>query len=425
MEEEKDINQLTAHLFRELSGKMIAVLSHTYGLVNLDCIMDAVQDTFETALKNWRFHGLPDNPSAWLMKVARNKVINAIQKEGRSTTEWVHKADFEPEPEVEIPEHTVQDSQVQLLIRCCQLKLPDKPKIILTLRVLCGFGIPEISNALFMSEESVRKAFFRAKQELRQTGIKGQIPLQTDLKLHREIIHTIVYLLFNEGYKASGKAGGVNADLCFEAIRLAKIMRSVNEHDQEINALLALMFFQVARFPARITSSGEWLTLEEQNRSLWNKRCIREGFFYLDAGRPLHKLNKVYMEALIASVHCAAPDYESTNWQYIISLYRQLEDREPASPLIKLNRIIAESHVNLSERLMLEVKAIEACFTHENRFVYFLGRAFIAMKLQLFDEAENHYRKALDLARSQMDRNFISRKLKECDAALSRERPAH
>src|SRR5690606_18972042 len=223
--------QLAAHFFREHSGRMVASLARVYGMAHLDTILDAVQDTFETALTNWRYHGPPEHPRAWLSQVARNKLINALKHHARhahafDTEAPVHElSTTDPDPELTDEAHT--DGQIQLLVACCHPALSERDRILITLHILCGFGVPELGNALQRNREAVKKALQRSKALLRQKSPKlGQHRLAAIAK-QLPTVCTILYLLFNEGYKATRNSKGIDFDLCYEALRLAKLVRPV------------------------------------------------------------------------------------------------------------------------------------------------------------------------------------------------------
>jgi len=409
-EDKQALNRLTAHLFRENAGKMTAVLVRLYGIDSLDTITDAIQDTFESALLKWRYSGVPENPSAWLIKVARNKTINALKRDARSVTALTSALANNTEPEVVFSEYEITDSQLRLLLACCRLDLTQQKKMILTLNVLCGFGVREIANALLLSEEAVKKALYRAKSELKNKKQQFENPEKEDIRKYSVMLYMSVYLLFNEGYKTTSDAAGINTDLCYEAIRLAKLIREQDTANPEINGLLALLFFTIARFPARITTTGEWLTLAEQDRSLWNRTFIAEGFYYLDQAKPEQELNTYYLEALIASLHSMASSFDHTNWQAIVYLYEQLERLQPEAALVRLNRIVAEMHISITSEQLEAIDQIETMFGKENRFVWLTTKAYAHERLGDLIVARYWYNEALPFAKTAMDRAFIAKK---------------
>lgn len=403
-----EIFQKTAHLFRAYSGKMVAILTRYYGVGQLENIMDAVQESFEAALKNWRYKGLPDAPEAWLIKTAKNKLINLIKRENTASNANIpipESYDFSPD------EKQIIDSQLQLLLRICELELPLKSRIIFTLYTLSGFGVPEIANALLMTNEAAKKHIFRTKQLLQSTSFNFDELPKKHLASYSNQLHLILYLMFNEGYKTTRTKDGLNIELCYEAMRLAKLLLQSQPNDTDTNALLALMFFNVARFPARISSENLWVPLEQQDRSLWDPALIREGIYYLHLSKNIQQLSKYHLEAIIASIHCCAADFKATDWQKIIYLYEQIEILEGQSTFLSLNKIIALSYCSPSEDLLEQLNTLGKTLNAEHQLFFHLAKAHLNSLLHRYSVAENCYREALNCAQSQIDKQFILNKI--------------
>ncbi len=405
------ITQLTAHLFREEAGKITAVLTRLYGMHHIDHAMDVVQETFETALRQWKFGAIPGNPSAWLMRVARNKMVNVLKRSNHTVSMY-----FEENPdlsgETHIPDSEINDSRLSLLVTLCSAGLSVKNSMIITLYLLCGFGVPEIANALLMQEEAVKKAITRCKAVLKEQG-KPEIHFSRQrLQQQLPAIMTILYVTFNEGYKTTRQAEGINIDLCYEAIRLTRLILEYDTTDPALNALLALMFFNAARFPARLTVNNEWVTLQEQDRSLWNQQLIKEGWYYLNKVQPA-TLNKYYLEALISSIHCTADTYKATDWKKIVFLYEQLERTGFASTAVSISKIIAESHYYPLKEL---IKQVDQLFDEKanDYFSLYLCKAYLQEAAGDLSQAKESYNKALSLSKSAIDRRFIVKKIMQC-----------
>lgn len=390
-----------------------------FGLRQIDMVVDIVQDTFETALSKWRHSGIPDNPSAWLMQVAKNKTLNVVRKENKtqtlSSSIYLGQTDksYENQFDILCSPKEINDSQLRLLFTCCHPAFSTKNQIIITLNILCGLGVPEISNALLMNDEAVKKALTRGKAALRDmdTILLTNIVTQSDERL--KTVRTILYLMFNEGYKTTQSEEAINNDLCYEAIRLAKLL--VNENstaDAETNALLALMFFNISRFPARLGTSDEWLTLEEQDRSRWNKLFIEEGYRYLNKATEAREVSRFHIEAMIASIHCSAPTFEETDWGKIVRLYNQLEQIEPSS-LVTLNKIIAESYLGNTNSIQA-LDALEGSVDLKNNFLVHAAKGDVYKRKGELDRAKIFYTQALNLSVSPIDRKFLERKILQC-----------
>lgn len=414
----KQIDHLTAHLFRHSAGKMTAVLTRQYGLPRLDMIMDAIQDSFEMALTKWRYGNIPQHPEAWLMTVARNKLINRLKKDTRygdmdetlSTIETYTTYDH-----IIVNEELVSDSQLQLLLTCCHPGFSLKNQVSITLYILCGFGVPEIANALLTNRETIKKAITRCKLQLKEQETLYQPKSALILEQHIHTVHTVLYLLFNEGYKTTRAGTGINRDMCFEAMRLAKLLLQHPVALPQTHALLALMFFNAARFPARITDTGEWLTLEKQDRGRWLQPLIQEGFYHLEQATHTGEINKYHIEALIASIHCSSTSFAQTPWQKILDLYEHLEIIEPPSSLLQLNKIIAQAYTDIQLVNLDALDKLENFLTADNRFLYYVTRAHVYRRLKHLPEATKNYRQAFELATSAIDKRFIQTQLSACN----------
>jgi RNA polymerase sigma-70 factor (ECF subfamily) len=418
LKNEENINHLTAHLFRENSGKMVAVLSRLFGLHHIDTVMDVVQDTFESVLTQWRFSGVPDNPSAWLMKVAKNKAINALKRENKTKSfspslYLTHFDDsFENQFDILLSPKEIQDSQLRLLFACCLPDLSQKNQVILTLHILCGFGVPEIANAMLMNNEAVKKVIARSKDQLKELNNILQTRLITLSEERIQTVHTILYLMFNEGYKTTRSKKGINNDLCYEAIRLAKLLDHKNAPRQhETQALLALMFLNISRFPARVNMQEEWLTLEEQDRSKWDKVFIEEGYYYLNKAVGSKSVTRFHIEAIIASLHCSASSFEKTNWEEISKLYRILEQLEP-SGLVKLNRIMAESYISNSKSIQA-IDKLKSNLLFKDNFLLSAAKGDVYQRKGQFKNSLSSYEEALQLAVSPADKKFLKKKISQ------------
>lgn len=412
---DNQLEKLTAHLFRENAGKMAAVLSRRFGLEQLDTILDCIQDTFEAALVRWRYGNVPDNPAAWLMTVSRHKLINALQRNARmNLEETITTQEITTQTDFVIDEQHILDSQLRLLLACCQPVISEKNQIILTLHILCGFGVPEIANALRMQQEAVKKSLTRSKALLRQQPLQ-QLTQASPIDGDRlPLVLTILYLLFNEGYKTTRKAKGIDPDLCYEAIRLTRIVfDTVTINREQTAALLALQFLTLSRFPARLTDAGEWLSLEEQNRDLWDQRMITEGFSYLRKATQGRQISRYHFEALISSIHCCAKMFQDTDWPSIVMLYRQLEELHPEDASLTLNRIIAGSYYSDPTDCLHELNST-ASLHQIPGFLLEAARGHLLQRAGLYADAANAYLLAKSLAQSPVDQRFLEKKIKAC-----------
>ena len=421
MIENAEVNNLTAHLFRKNAGKMVAYLCSRYSLQHIDDILDIVHDTFETALVQWKFSALPRNPEGWLMQVAKNKAINYFKREQRKIVidpfelsySMSRLEEAHPDPNQKISE--IGDSQLRLLSACCELETSSKNKIILTLHIMCGFGIVEIANALLIKEQTAKKALYRARSLLKQ---KAEIFKESIG--HREervvrLAHTILYLMFNEGYKTSNSPTVLNHELCFEAMRLTKlILQEEAVLNHETSALLALMFFNISRFPARLSTTDEMVSLSDQDRTKWDQSFITEGHYYLSRATQGVELSSYHLEAIISSVHCAATKFEETEWDKIEFLYSQLATTNP-TPLVLLNGIVAKSYTQGCKIALQHLEVLKNSFKLPNE-LYWIVAADLYDRIGRVEPAREAYLKALEFAGNRHDKQFLLKKLKDLDA---------
>ncbi|MCI0420460.1 MAG: sigma-70 family RNA polymerase sigma factor, partial [Acidobacteria bacterium] len=323
----ENIPGLVDHFFRREAGKMVSYLTRILGSDRIDLAEDVVQDTLCKALETWSIHGLPDNPSAWLMRVARNRAIDLIRRDDRFpyfAPELAQLLRVQGDLPDETPafEREIQDDQLRLMFSCCHPELSTEAQVTLILKTLCGFSVSEIAHALLTSEDSIEKRLGRARKLLRLSGTLVEITNASDIPKRIEAVYQVIYLLFNEGYHGSGSEQVVREDLCFEAIRLTLLL---SEHPEgkkpKTYALLALLCFHAARLSGRMEDDGSLIQLEMQDRSKWNQDLMGKGFHFLERASMGNELSEYHLEAGIASLHCAASAYEKTDWAKILELY--------------------------------------------------------------------------------------------------------
>jgi RNA polymerase sigma factor (sigma-70 family) len=321
---------------------MVARLARHFGPRRLDLAEEAVQDALCRALETWMFHGIPENPEAWLMRTAHNRMIDLLRRDRRLGSAVSRLAN---EPQESLGEGTAgaaaHDDRLSLMLSCCHPKLAVEAQIALILKALCGFSLGEIAAAFFSSEAAVEKRVTRAKSFLRQS--KSLFDLDNPVQVGRRIgaVHQALYLLFSEGYHSLRADAPVRDELCHEAIRLAQLIDADPAiRTVETSALLALMFFDLARLSGRTDEGGLLLPLAEQDRSHWDQKLIALGYRHLAASAIGDSAGPRHLEAAIASEHCRAPSLAGTDWQLIVELYDQLAMLAP-SPIVALNRAIA------------------------------------------------------------------------------------
>ncbi|MCP9291016.1 RNA polymerase sigma factor [Gracilimonas sediminicola] len=406
------------HLFREEAGKMTAILIRLFGFGNAELAEDIVQETFITAMKNWPMKGVPEKPSAWLMQVAKNKAINVIKREQlirKKAPAWLEVGGDESAIENLFQHQEIKDSQLNMLFTCCYPEIKEREQLMLILKILGGFSYAEIGSALLMKPEAVKKALYRARKEIKNHYV--ELPeLSPQEALQRvDTVLKAIYLLFNEGYKTSYANKLINVDLCFTALRLAHLMTSLTYDDSgRVHALLALMYFQSARFSARSDHQSVILDLKDQDRAKWSRELINKGFNHLKRSRESKELSRYHLESTIASVHIQAPSFEETDWKLISTCYERLINMEP-SPIIELNYIVALSYLRGAELGLKKLEKLQGSITQEKEYFFWAAKAEMNVRLGKFGLAKSYYQVACDLTPSGFDETYLRRKMEECD----------
>jgi RNA polymerase sigma factor (sigma-70 family) len=418
--------QLGDHLFRRESGRIVATLTRIFGVHNLALAEDVVQDAFCRALEVWKFRGVPENPPAWLMTAAKNRALDVLRRERTARTfapelsrflesEWT----LSPAVEENFAPHAIKDDQLRMMFSCCHPRLPEEAQVALMLHILCGFTVDEVAAAFVSSHAAMEKRITRAKKVLAGSKKLFDIADSRDFAARLPAVLRALYLLFNEGYHGASAESAVRAGLCREAMRLAALLR---EHPLAATpaafALSALMSLHAARLPARLDSSGELRSLVDQDRSQWDARLLGEGQKLLDLSASGPELTEYHVEAAIAWAHAVAPRAEDTNWEMIVSLYDKLMAIRP-SPVVALNRAIAIAQRDGPERGLEEVRAIANCHRLARYPFYHAALGEFELRAGRADAARNHFRAALSLARSPMERTFLSHRLAACDTSAA------
>lgn len=411
------IHQAVDHLFRHEAGKMIAVLSKLLGLQHLEAAQDIVQDTLLQALHTWTFNGLPDNPPAWLHRVAKNKAIDYLRRDknfqSNISTQYRYLLQSEsvvPDVDHFFDEGAIQDSQLRMIFACCHPAIPVEAQLALALKTLCGLSNAEIGRAFLTGEETIAKRIYRAREKIRTQGIELELPLPGELSQRLDAVLHCLYLLFNEGYNSSHPNQLIREELCEEAVRLAYLLTQSNTTNlPRTNALLALFCFQASRLPARLDDGGNIILLKHQDRSLWYRPLIEKGFYYLEAAT--EKETSVYhLEAAIAYFHALAPSFEKTDWKAIYYLYSVLYSQHP-TPFIALNKAIAALYAVDAETAWSELQSIKAL---QHYYLYHTALGEVCFEMGRREEAFTHYKKALGLTASAAEQQLLHFKMAQC-----------
>lgn len=402
--------ELIPHLFRTEYRKIVSVLCKLLGVQNLEAAEDITSDTFLLATETWGQKGLPENPSAWLYKVAKNKALNYLKRENHFknsiSKEILNSISNENEFEIDLSPKNIEDSQLQMMFTICNPVISVEGQIGLSLRILCGFGIDEIAEAFLTNKETINKRLFRAKEKLREINVKIEIPEAKNIHERLEVVLTTLYLLFSEGYYSSGSDKILRKDLCLEAIRLNFLLvENKLTNTPNCNALLSLMCFHASRFDARINELGENVLYDNQNRELWDHELISRGEFYLNQSATGNKLSKYHLEAAIAYWHTTKVDSKE-KWENILQLYNQLLQIS-YSPIAALNRTYALFRARNVEDAIIEAEKLKL---EDNHFYYtLLGELYSHSDKA---KANTHFEKALNLAKNIHDKKSIQNKMR-------------
>ncbi|GAB4236534.1 MAG: sigma-70 family RNA polymerase sigma factor [Ekhidna sp.] len=402
--------QLVDHFFRTEYGKAVSHLTSRFGSIHLELAEDSVQEALIKAMQTWPYAQVPDNPTGWILRVAGNKMIDHLRREQKNT-----KSDHLPEhaedPPATISLEAINDDLLRMLFACCHPSLSSEYQIILTLKILGGLSVREISSALLKKEETVAKAYTRAKKKFKVEEIKLQLPPAHEIENRLEIVLKIIYLLFNEGYKSAEGEHLIRHELCQEAVRLNKVLvDSEIGNTPSATALMALMHFHSARFQARTDQDGNIITLEKQDRSLWDQTLIRQGLDYLEKAYTTDEINEYTVQAAISATHCRAPSFDQTDWISILKLY-DLQLSVNASPVVELNRVIPLEKVHGSLLALKELERLEATQFFENYYLFYAIKAEIQEHLNDLDGCRESLQMALKLTKNQREQAHLTQKL--------------
>lgn len=409
--------QIVDHLFRHESGKMIAVLTRIFGMHNLSLAEDVVQEAFLKAVQTWTFTKVPDNPSAWLMTVARNKALDIIRRQQHFQSfsgELAYHLQHTAESTVRqlFLDTEITDSQLRMIFACCHPALKEEDQIALTLKTVSGFGTAEIARALVTNETVIQKRLYRAKQFIKDHNVQLEIPSGQELTRRLETVYTVLYLLFNEGYNSLKADELIREDLCMEAMRLCLLL---SEHKlgklPATFALLSLMCFQASRFNSRMDENNAIVLLQNQDRSTWNRDLINMGYRYLNQSSSGEQITIYHIESAIAAEHCMAPTFEQTNWQRMLQLYDLLLEAKPM-PVVFLNRAIVLSQLAQKSLAISEIMAIpDIEKLLSTQYIYSAVLGDLCLQNGDIPSAHKYLTQALQLTISHAEKNLISEKL--------------
>ncbi|MEO8766506.1 MAG: sigma-70 family RNA polymerase sigma factor [Ginsengibacter sp.] len=414
------VKQLTDHLFRNEAKKMVSVLTKIFGTENLEVAEDVVQDTLLQAMDVWKLRGIPDNPSAWLFRVARNKAIDIIRRNKHSV-----KFDFSDNDKILLTseytltatmdnfwkEELIKDDLLRMMFACSHPGISKENQITLMLKTLCGFSTAEIAKAFLTTEETISKRLYRTREFFRQHKIKLVIPSVDEIKNRTNAVLNAIYLIFNEGYNSTNSENLIRDDVIAEAMMLCKLLTE-NDHTQlsEVFALMALMCFHTSRCDSRLTAEGEIILLPMQDRSKWITKLIEEGNEYMNKAAFGNTVSTYHIEAAIAYEHCTAASFKDTNWKKILEYYEWLCKIAP-SPINELNKVVAVMQLYGAAIALEEMTSIKEKKKLDLYYLYHSLLGEIHFRLDNLPLAKEYFETAVKLTHSETERKMLSDKI--------------
>jgi RNA polymerase sigma-70 factor (ECF subfamily) len=402
--------------FRAEWGRIVATLIGVTG--DWDLAEECAQDAFARALRTWARDGIPVRPGAWLTTAARNRAVDVLRRRANEAVKLEQAARLEPEDVLDrgdAPDDDpsgIPDDRLRLIFTCCHPALALEARVALTLRTLAGLTTAEIARALLVAEPTMAQRLVRAKRKIRNAGIPYRVPPASLLAERTAGVLAVLYLLFNEGYSATSGTDMLRPDLCAEGIRLARLVARLMPGEPEAYGLLALMLLQDSRRGARVDEAGDLVTLQDQDRSRWDRAEIDEGCRVLDTAARASAVGPYQLQAAIAACHATAGNAAGTDWRTIARLYAELGRISP-SPVVELNRAVAVGMADGPEAGLVLVDALAATGALAGYHLLPATRADLLRRLGRKAEAAQAYREALALAGTDAERRFLTRRLAE------------
>ncbi len=387
-------------VFREEAGKAVATLIRLFG--DIEMAEEAVQDAFMVATEKWPETGLPPNPGGWIVTTARNRAIDRLRRESTREDRHVQAAMLRAQSEPDPVEGPVSDDRLRLIFTCCHPALGPSARIALTLRLLGGIQTSEIARAFLVAESTMAQRLVRAKQKIKAANIPYRVPRDEDLPDRLAPVLTVIYLIYNEGHTASSGDELIRADLCGEAVRLARLLAELMPDEPEAVGLLALLLLTESRRAARTTPGGSIVLLADQDRALWNRALIEEGQDLVRACLRRNRPGPFQIQAAIAAVHSDATTADETDWGQILKLYDQLMVLMP-TPVVALNRAVAVAEVEGVQQALALLEGLDLDRYH----LLHATRAELLRRTGEVDAADAAYAQALSLVTNHAERRFL------------------
>jgi RNA polymerase sigma-70 factor (ECF subfamily) len=399
-----------AEAFRSDWGRVVAYLIHVTG--NWDLAEECAQDAFERALERWPRDGIPSSPAAWLRTTARNRALDRLRRATVGDAKLKELMMLQPSDAGNGDESGIEDDRLRLMFTCCHPALSIEAQVALTLRTLAGLTTPEIARAFLVPHETMAKRLTRAKRKITEARIPYRVPAAHRLGERLRAVLVVIYALFNEGYGASAGDELMRRDLCVEAIRLGRLLAELMPDEPEALGLLSLMLLQDSRRAARVDPDGELVTLEEQNRGLWDQAAIAEACTVLDRAVRLRRPGPYQLQAAIAACHAHAATAAETDWDEITVLYDRLSEIVPTQ-VVLLNRAVAVAMADGPAAGLKLVDEVDQSGALVDYYLLPATSADLLRRLNRYAEAATAYRRALELAPTDAERRFLRRRLSE------------
>lgn len=408
------------YLFRQKSGKMVSVLVKMFGPKHLELAEDVVQNTLIKALELWKFNGPPENPKAWLYRVAKNNALDIIRRENRS--QLLDLSD--PEQQLLNSEYTlastvdqiwqedrIKDEFLSMMFACCHPEISTENQITFILKTLCGFSTKEVAKAFLTTEDVISKRLYRTKEYFRTYNTKLELPAKEQIKKRISTVCTAIYLLFNEGYHSTNSDDLIRQDLIAQALYLCKVLLDYKYTNlPEVNALMSLMCFHAARSESRVSEEGEIILLADQDRTGWNEELISAGRNYLFHSGSGDHISHYHFEALIAYEHCTAKKYEDTNWLAIWNYYVQLLAYK-FDPIVYFNQCMVVLELKGAKAALQALNKLEGNKFMQAYSLYYSAQGEIYIKLDKMKKAKEMLQRAKGMTKSKQEKTFLEKKL--------------
>ncbi len=400
-----EVHQVTDRLYKSHFGKMVSSLLHFSDSIDLNVSEEIVQDAFSAALISWQKNGLPANPTAWLFRVCKNKALNKIKESKRFHHLFVEGSVQPKDPSLSA--YPFNDQQLILLFACAHPDLSPKVQVVITLKYVVNLKVEAIAKILGMTIDGIDKLLVRVRKKIKDEHILFFEPSAIELKSRIHIVHKILYLIFNEGYKSSWGKELMREELCEDALIMTRVLLNSSIGNDETSALYALMLFNAARLKGRFGIHGELMDLEEQDRSLWNVELIKLAFFYLE-GSMGELISLYHYEASIAGIHCSAPNFADTDWNSITRLYERLLELMP-NAFVELNYAVALYYAGQrDESLGILHKLEKQPFFNQYYLLHAsMGRIYAAQGNSML--AKKYFAETIRLTNLPAEKDFIKR----------------